>query len=368
MSLRPTPKLPSMSNKSVLRALARGGMALGGLTAAGAVAAAAALAWGVSEWRRQRSFDLAGKTALVTGGSRGLGFAIARELLRRGCRVTICARDSDALRRAAGKLEQEAPAGAGIFAYPCDLSKPGAAAELVAAVQAHWGSVQVLIHNAGIMQIGPWDAMTEDDFQKAMEVHFWAALRLAQAILPQMIQHRQGRIVNISSIGGVVAVPHMLPYTCSKFALVGLSQGLASEVRRHGVRVCCVCPFLTRTGSQEQVTVKGRHDREFAWFAAAGSLPGLTQSADHVARMVARVCERGTAHTTLSLPGKAAALAHGLAPSATVALMAQADRLLPSGHAPDGHEPRHGRDSYNPWTRRVVQPFIHQEGSRLNQV
>ncbi|HET9784605.1 MAG TPA: SDR family oxidoreductase [Terriglobales bacterium] len=350
-----------------MRALARGGMAVAGLTAAGAVAGAAALAWGVNEWQRQRSFDLSGKTALVTGGSRGLGFAIARELLRRGCRVAICARDSDALHRAASKLESEAPAGAGVFAYACDLTQPAAAGELVAAVRAHWGRMQVLVHNAGIIQLGPWDAMTESDFQRAMDIHFWAALRLAQAALPDMIRHQQGRIVNISSIGGLVAVPHMLPYTCSKFALVGLSQGLASEVRRHGVRVCCVCPFLTRTGSQEQVTVKGRHDREFAWFAASGSLPGLNQSADHVARVVVRVCERGTAQTTLSLPGKAAAMAHGLAPSAVVGLMAQADRLLPSSQAPEAHEPRYGRDSYNPWTRRVVQPFIRQEGSRLNQ-
>lgn len=356
-----------MPNKAVLRSLARGGLALGGVTAAGTLAGTAALAWGLNQWRQQRQFDLAGKTAVVTGGARGLGFAIARELLRRGCRVAICARDSDALRRAAAKLDAAVPRGAGVFAYPCDLTQPEAAAELVAAVRAHWGPVQVLVHNAGVMQLGPWDAMVEGDFQQAMDIHFWAALRLAQAVLPNMIQRRQGRIVNISSIGGLVAVPHMLPYTCSKFALVGLSQGLASEVRRHGVRVSCVCPFLTRTGSQEQVRVKGRHGREFAWFAAAGALPVLTQSADRVARAVARVCQYGPAQTTLAVPGKLAAWAHGLAPSATVALLGQAERLLPSGSTAGGREAKPGRDSYNAWTRRVVQPWIRLEGSSLNQ-
>ena len=357
-----------MSSSRAIRNVVRGGLALGGLAVVGTLAGAAAVTWGVKEWKRQRSFDLAGKVALVTGGSRGLGFALARELLHRGCRVAICARDSDALRRAAAKLKPQAPNGSEVFAFPCDLTQPNAARELVAAVQHHWGPVQVLVHNAGIIQLGPWEEMSQADFQLAMDIHFWAALRLAQAVLPHMISRRQGRVVNIASIGGLVAVPHMLPYTCSKFALVGLSQGLAGEVRRHGVRVCCVCPFLTRTGSQEQVSVKGHHDREFAWFAASGVLPGLSQSADHVARVVARVCERGTAQTTLSLPGKVAAAAHGMAPSAIVALMAQADRLLPTDQGADAGEPRRGRDSYNRWTRRVIQPLIRQDGSRLNQV
>lgn len=342
-------------------------LGLGGAGLAGATVGVAALAWEWQRWQESRRPDWQGRVVLISGGSRGLGYALAREFLAGGARVAICARDPDELARAHSKLAGQAQQADAVFHYACNLREPGAAAIVVAAVREHWGPVDVLVHNAGVMQLGPWDQMTEGDFAEAMDIHFWAALRLARAVLPEMIARGHGRIVNISSIGGLVAVPHMLPYTASKFALVGLSQGLASEVRRHGVRVSCVCPFLTRTGSQERVTVRGRHDQEYAWFAASGSVPGISQSAAHVARTIVRIAERGPAQVTLALPGKLAALAHGIAPSAVTTLMAQVDRVLPHPPAHTEPEVRSGRDSYNPWTERVVKPLVQQAGSKLNQ-
>ncbi|MGH9475415.1 MAG: SDR family NAD(P)-dependent oxidoreductase [Terriglobales bacterium] len=355
------------NKKKVAQQCVRAAAALGGIGLASASVAVAGLAWGYQVWRERRRVDWTGKVVLISG-SRGLGYAIAREFVNSGARVAICARDPDELERAAGKLQPHAGPSGGVFQFSCNLREPAAAAAAVDAVRRHWGPLDVLVHNAGVIQLGPWDSMTEADFAEAMEIHFWAALRLARATLPEMIARGSGRIVNISSIGGLVAVPHMLPYTASKFALVGLSQGLASEVRRHGVRVTCVCPFLTRTGSQEHVTVRGRHDQEYAWFATSGSLPGLSQSAAHVARTVVRVAERGPAQVTLALPGKLAALAHGIAPSTVTALMAQAGRLLPQPQAAEGAEVRSGRDSYNPWTSRIIRPLVQQAGSHLNQV
>ncbi|HXR97012.1 MAG TPA: SDR family oxidoreductase [Terriglobales bacterium] len=338
-----------------------GGAATAG-TAVGVAAGAAALVGGYTLWRRNQRYELHGKTVLVTGGSRGLGFAAAREFLRQGARVAICARDGAELDRAVAQLGSRDQ----VMAVRADLTEPEAAANVVAAVAEQWGAIDVLAHVAGVIQIGPWETMTESDYEQAMDLHFWAALRLAQAVLPQMIARRHGRIVNISSIGGLVAVPHMLPYSASKFALVGLSQGLAAEVRRYGVRVSCVCPFLTRTGSQEKVAVRGQQQKEFAWFATSGSTPIMTQSARAAARAIVRAAQYGPAQLTLSLPGKLAALAHGVAPSLVASGLAVANRLLPDPTGSESGE-RAGAESYNGWTARAIRPQIVRAGRDLNQ-
>ncbi|MGH9414744.1 MAG: SDR family NAD(P)-dependent oxidoreductase [Terriglobales bacterium] len=356
-----------MPNRNLSNTLTRTAVGLGGAGLAGATVGAAVLAWGWQRWQQKRRPDWSGKVVLVTGGSRGLGFAIAREFAACGARVAIAARDPDELHRAHAKLAAHASGSDAVVHFASDLRAPAAPAALLASVREHWGRVDVLVHNAGVMQLGPWDQMTDADFSEAMDVHFWAALRLARAVLPEMIARGSGRIVNISSIGGLLAVPHMLPYTTSKFALVGLSQGLASEVRRHGVRVTCVCPFLTRTGSQERVRIRGQHAQEYAWFATSGSLPGLSQSAAHVARTIVRIAERGPAQVTLALPGKLAALAHGVSPAAVTTLLAQVDRFLPQPQAGTGAEARSGRESYSPFTVRLVRPLVHRAGSKLNQ-
>lgn len=348
--------------RSLLHNLALGGVALGGAAVLGTGAAAALALVGIQRWRT-RGYELAGKTVLITGGSRGLGYAIAREFLRCGSRVALVARDRAELDRAASQLSAFGP----VHAVEVDLLQPDAARTAVESVRRQWGPVDVLVHAAGLMQVGPWELMSDEDFSAAMELHCWSALRLAQAVLPTMIARRDGRIVNISSIGGLVAVPHMLPYTTSKFALVGLSQGLASEVRRHGVRVTCVCPFLTRTGSQENIQVKGRHRDEFAWFATSGSLPGLSQSAQHAARGVVRACQRGEAVAVLAWPGKLAAFVHALAPSTVTAAMGITAQWLPASPPEGGSEPRRGADSYNEFTTRLIQPGIRRAGRQVNQ-
>ena len=362
----------------------------GGAAVLGGAAAVMAGYAGYSWWRRNGSpwrgaFEFDGKVVFISGGSRGLGFALAREFLRHGCRVALCARDSGELERAVGKLEAHGH----VFAVPADLTEAGAAAAAIAAVRERWQRVDVLVynaHNAGVMQPGPWEQATEEQFRAAMDLHCWAALRLAQAVLPEMIARGEGRIVNISSIGGLVPVPHMLPYTTSKFALTGLSLGLAAEVRRHGVRVTCVCPFLMRAGSQERVQITGQHQRVFAWFAALGNLPGLSTSASHAARSIVRACRHGDAQVVLSLPGKLAALAQGVAPSTVNAVLGTAARALPleaawrcheqSGHplppiearpqATSGSDPAKSGEPPSP-ASAPVPPRMHRAGRQFNQ-
>lgn len=335
--------------------------------AAGATAATAAGALAWRAWRKRREENLEGRAVLITGGSRGLGFALAREFLAQGARVAICARDAAEVESARKKLAAEAGEEPGrVFARVADLRREDDARELIAATQARFGFLDVLVNNAGVMQVGPWEQMTDADYQEALDVHVWAPLRLSRLVLPKMIARGRGRIVNIASIGGVVPVPHMLPYTLSKFALVGMSEALRAEVYRHGVRVTVICPWLTRTGSQEGAKFKGHYDREFAWFAAAGASPLIAQSPEAAARRVVLATRRGEARVVLGLPGKLAALLHGVAPGLTANLMAQANRLLPRPDAA-GQEPRAGRDSYNRLTERLLRPRIRRDKAKYNQ-
>ena len=130
--------------------------------------------------------------------------------------------------------------------------------------------------------------MTYADYQHAMNVHFWGALHCTEAVLPYMRQRRCGRIVNIASIGGLIAVPHLAPYAASKFALVGYSDAVRAEVAKDGIRVTTVCPGLMRTGSAVNALIKGRHEAEFAWFGALSSLPLVSIDAGRAAQKIRR--------------------------------------------------------------------------------
>src|SRR4051812_27567126 len=169
-------------------------------------------------------WNLRGKVALVTGGSRGLGLAIARVLKRRGCDVAVCARDPRELMRVVDEL--------GVLAIPCDVSVPSQVEEAIRVVGDHLGPIDILINNAGVIQVGPIETMTLEDFQESLAINFYGALHTTLAVLPQMRARHRGRIVNVTSIGGKVAVPHLIPYDCAKFALVGLSEGLRAELAR----------------------------------------------------------------------------------------------------------------------------------------
>jgi short-subunit dehydrogenase len=277
--------------------------------------------------RSQRRYDLRGKVALVTGGSRGLGLVLARELARQGMRLAICARQEDEVKRAYQDLANR---GAHVLAITCDVTKPGQVDSLVNTVLGRFGEVHVLINNAGTIEVGPMETMTRADYEEAMNTHFWAALDTIHAVLPQMRARGDGRIVNITSIGGKVSVPHLLPYGASKFALVGLSEGLRAELLKDRIYVTTVCPGLMRTGSPRNAIFKGQHQAEYTWFSISDALPIFSISAERAARTILRAFKYGDPEVLLSLPTKAAVWFHGLFPGLTADLMALTNRLLPA--------------------------------------
>ncbi|HZI80605.1 MAG TPA: SDR family oxidoreductase [Vicinamibacterales bacterium] len=272
--------------------------------------------------------DLFGAVAIITGGSRGLGFLIARELAREGCRLAICARDPDELERARLDLERR---GAEVIAIRCDVADPVAASNLVSETERRLGPVDILVNNASIIQVAPIDALGVKDFQRALAVNFWGTVHPTLAALPGMRARRRGRVVNIASIGGKVSVPHLLPYGAAKFAVVGFSEGLAAELKRDGVHVTTVVPGLMRTGSYLHAEFEGQPPAEFTWFALGSTLPGISMDAERAARRVVRALKRRELEPILSLPAQILARVHGLFPGTVVAALALVNRLLPRG-------------------------------------
>jgi NAD(P)-dependent dehydrogenase (short-subunit alcohol dehydrogenase family) len=315
--------------------------------------------------RHRRKWDLQGRTVLVTGGSRGLGFLVARELLREGARVAICARDADTLARAQRQLEGD---GGPVVAIPSDVAVREDIECVVGRVTEELGSIDVLINNAGTITVGPLNTMRFADFHDAINTNLWGALHAILAVLPDIRRRHAGRIVNIASIGGKLAVPHLLPYSASKFALVGLSEGLHAELARDGIQVTTICPGLMRTGSPRHAFFKGRYRAEYAWFSISDSLPLVSMNAPRAARQIVDALRWGEAGRVLGVPAKLGAMAHALFPGMTTALLALVNRALPDadGNAPP--IPTEGEDSTSFVSPSLLTRLGDRAAERHNQV
>jgi NAD(P)-dependent dehydrogenase (short-subunit alcohol dehydrogenase family) len=276
--------------------------------------------------RRSRSFDYQGKVVLVMGGSRGLGLVLARQLVQAGARVVIAARTAADVQSAADELAKK---GGDVLGITCDNRNREQIQKLVDETLNRFGRIDVLFNVAGIIEVGPLDAMTLDDFHTAMDINCWGALHTVLAVLPQMRRQGWGRIVNVASIGGKRAVPHMLPYDVSKFALVGLSTGLRTELAKDGILVTTVSPSLMRTGSPRNAVFKGRHRQEYAWFSIGGSLPLVSMSAERAAAQILRACQNGDADVYIANALNPAVLASQLAPTLTSEVLSLVNYLLP---------------------------------------
>lgn len=275
---------------------------------------------------REYGYDLEGKNVLITGGSRGLGLALAREFGSAGARLIICGRDAESLERASDSLTRK---GLSVFALTCDVTDQSSVRLMLEQVRQRGGPPDVLVNNAGVIEVGPAETMSIADYEEAMATNFWGMLFPTLGVLPDMRARRSGRIVNITSIGGKLGIPHLLPYSASKFAAVGFSEGLRTEVGSDGVKVVTVCPGLMRTGSPRNTIFRGRHQAEYAWFSISDALPGLSISAEHAARRIVAACRRGDAEVLFPITARAAAIATALAPGMTARVLSALDRLLP---------------------------------------
>src|SRR5262249_36063734 len=273
---------------------------------------------------------------------------MARELASQGARLVLVARHEDELRRAAEDLRTQQPS-TDVLTIVADVRNRHDAERSVTEAIERFGRLDVLVNNAGIIQAGPLDHMKLSDYEDAMNTHFWGPLYMVLAAVPHMRRRGGGPIVNISSIGGQIAVPHLVPYCASKFALTGLSEGLHAELIGDGIIVTTVCPGLMRTGSPVNAMFKGKRPQEYAWSAISDSLPLSSLDADRAALQIIAACGRGDAELIITVQARLAVLAHDLVPELFADALALMNRLLPSPAAPDGDHARPGRESESKW-------------------
>jgi short-subunit dehydrogenase len=300
----------------------------------------------VIAWRAMRSsrnaFNFSGKSVVITGGSRGLGLVLARQLAVEGAHITLIARDESELQRAADDIHDRQPS-ADVLIVPADVRERDDVERAIAHTISRYGHVDALINNAGIIQVGPLDHMKLSDYDDAMKTHFWGPLFMVLAALPHMHRQGGGRIINISSIGGRISVPHLVPYSASKFALSGLSDGLRAELAQENILVTTVCPGLMRTGSPVNAAFKGQRAQEYSWFAISSSLPMTTISAERAARQILDACRNGEAELVITVQAKLAVLTRTIAPELFAEAMSLVNRLLPRPVGPYGDVARPGR-------------------------
>jgi short-subunit dehydrogenase len=295
----------------------------------GALAAAAAYALRPTPTPRR-----SGQIVLITGGSRGLGLALAERYGRAGAKLILTARDVDELTAARQTLldRQAVDSPHDVLLIPADLTDPDQALLLIDHAVSHFGRIDVLINNAGIIEVGPVENQPIAAYHRAMATNFFAALHTTHAALPHLLRrdpiHGDAAIVNIASIGGKVPVPHMLPYVASKFALVGFSESLHTELRHKGIRVTTVCPGLMRTGGEAHASFTGQTKKEQRWFTLAARTPVLAASVRHAANKIYSAVADGRAEITITPQAWLAARVAGLAPETTQYLTSLANRLL----------------------------------------
>ncbi|MGH7848529.1 MAG: SDR family NAD(P)-dependent oxidoreductase [Candidatus Binatia bacterium] len=310
-------------------------------------AAAAALVYAV---RRQRRLDFKGKTVLITGGSRGLGLELARAFVDEGAKVILMARNQIQLAEVARDFERSRSP---VAVLACDVSQEEEVRRNVASIVGEFGGIDILVNNAGIIQVGPSEHMKLEDFAAAMDVHFWGPLYLMRAVIPHMKRRGRGRIVNIASIGGKVAVPHLLPYVASKFALVGLSEGMRAELAKDGIYVTTVCPGLMRTGSHLNAFFKGQHEKEFALFSVANASPLLSTSSGRAARQILEACRYGASEVVITPQARLLTLVNSLFPAFVAEALSLVCRALPGPQEAGGDQLKRGWQS-----RSAVAPSL----------
>ena len=308
--------------------------------------------------------------ALVAGGSRGLGLAIARDLGRRGHRLVICARSAAELQTAEAVLRSD---GVDVRTAVCDVADAAAVDALVESVERQDGPLEVVFVVAGVIQVGPLASLTRAHFEESLNIMLWGPINVALAVVVPMRRRGHGRIGIITSIGGLVPVPHLLPYSTAKFGAVGFSSGLRVELAGTGVKVTTVAPGLMCTGSHLRATFTGRQGAEYAWFAPSATLPGIAMTAERAAVKIVDGVLAGRAFVLLSLMTKAAVRVSGLAPTTTAAALGLAARLLPDGPPPSGTDTVQGHTVEDRLGTvptalvRAVTAFGRRAARRLNQ-
>lgn len=249
--------------------------------------------------RTKRAKPGEGRTALVTGASSGIGEALAHEIAAAGFDLVLVARSADKLKALAEALQ--ARHGVRVRVQPADLSAPGAAARLAAALKRARCSVDLLVNNAGVLEHGDFVAMKPTRHRELIDLNVVALTEMLAHFVPPMVARGQGRVLNVASIAAFQPIPRLATYAATKAYVLSLTESLSEELKGSGVTVTALCPGITATSMLQ---------RAQAGSAELGALPGLVVgTAEDVAAEGLRACLKGEVIRVPGVVNRAATVA-----------------------------------------------------------
>lgn len=271
--------------------------------------------------------NIRNKVVLITGGSKGLGLELAKQLTKQHCKLALCARSMEELQKAKAEVDR---LGGSVFISPCDVADKVSVKKLIQQVINHYGHLDIVINDAGIMIVGAMESYRDKEYEDAMNVMYWGIVNTTLAVLPHMKQRQEGQIINITSIGGKVSIPHMLPYTSAKFAAVGFSQGITAELRKDNIYVTTIIPGLMRTGSYTNALFQKDNKNEFKLFSMMSTAPLITISAEKAARETLKAANRKAAVKVIGLPAKILKELYHFLPETMISFFGFVSKYLPA--------------------------------------
>jgi NAD(P)-dependent dehydrogenase (short-subunit alcohol dehydrogenase family) len=244
--------------------------------------------------------QVTGKVVVVTGAGRGIGRALSVELAHRGARVVLAGLHQEELSKLQAQIVDD---GGQAIALGCDVREEEPVRQLMSDVLAAYSQIDILINNAGITLGGDFRLLSDQDWDRVLGVNLWGVIRMVRAVLPHMLERGSGYIVNIASAAGLVAPALWIPYSTSKFAVVGFSEGLCAAFRPKGIGVSVACPMWVQTDILKGPPPKlaGPHTPRAtpansrlapAWGWLVGRLPGRQMTAEVAAQRIIRGIER----------------------------------------------------------------------------
>ncbi|MGF1677516.1 MAG: SDR family NAD(P)-dependent oxidoreductase [Rivularia sp. (in: cyanobacteria)] len=198
-------------------------------------------------------------SAIITGGSQGIGKSSALLFARKGYDLVLTARSPEILSAAAAEVSK---IGTKVLAIPCDVTQEAEVNILISKALESFGSIDVLINNAGVCMTGPIEHTTLSDWHRVIDVNLWGYIHTIHAILPHFLERQKGTIVNVGSIGGKLPLPEMTVYCTSKYAITGLTETLRLELKSKGIHVSAVHPSATDSNFMERAQFRGSSAQE----------------------------------------------------------------------------------------------------------
>ncbi|MGZ3768768.1 MAG: SDR family NAD(P)-dependent oxidoreductase [Bdellovibrio sp.] len=310
-----------------------------------------------------RKISFKNKVVLVAGGSRGLGFILAKQLIKEGAAITLLARNIDELQDAKNILQQLTP-NAKVMVIPCDCRDRIQVKTAIEETVEHFGCINAVVNCLGVVTTAPIENTTEMDFAESMDTHFWAPYFIIEEALPYLKKETGSRIINIGSIGGIIPIPHLASYCAGKYALEGYSKTLRAELMKYDIHVTTVSPGLMRTGSMGQAHFKGQAQKEYAWFSISSSLPFITVNAERAAKKIIRASMYGKAELVISWPAKLAVQFKSLFPETFADIITFVNTLLP---APGTDEKIKGMEAHSSASTSVFTKLTEKSARRYNE-